>query len=112
MQEDALFATMTPSEAIFFSGRLRTNLTEGDLSTNVTFLMSKLGLDKCSNTFIGNELVKGLSGGQRKLTSVAVELIAHPMVIDLVSWKGGNNFCCCRSCSLMNQPPDWIHIQR
>lgn len=80
MQEDALFATMTPLEAIFFSGMMRTTLSKDELMQKTDFLIKKLGLEKCSDTLIGNELIKGLSGGQRKLTSVAVEVIANPKV--------------------------------
>lgn len=40
-------------------------------------------LTKCANTKIGGPLVKGVSGGERKRTSIGVELITDPNLIFL-----------------------------
>lgn len=40
-------------------------------------------LRKAMNTHIGGPLVKGISGGERKRTSVGVELITDPSLIFL-----------------------------
>jgi len=40
-------------------------------------------LTKCQNTKIGGSLVKGVSGGERKRTSIGVELITDPQLIFL-----------------------------
>jgi ABC-type multidrug transport system ATPase subunit len=40
-------------------------------------------LTKCQGTHIGGPLVKGISGGERKRTSVGVELITDPSLIFL-----------------------------
>lgn len=40
-------------------------------------------LNKCQNTRIGGPLVKGISGGERKRTSIGVELITDPNLIFL-----------------------------
>ena len=42
-----------------------------------------LRLDKCAGTQIGNSAVRGVSGGERKRTSVANELLVNPSVIML-----------------------------
>lgn len=42
-----------------------------------------LKLKKCENTRIGGPLVKGVSGGERKRTSIGVELITDPSLIFL-----------------------------
>lgn len=46
-------------------------------------LISILKLRKCENTRIGGPLVKGVSGGERKRTSIGVELITDPSLIFL-----------------------------
>lgn len=46
-------------------------------------LIRDLGLDKCAHTKIGSELVKGVSGGERKRTSIGVELLTNPSLIFL-----------------------------
>jgi ABC-type multidrug transport system ATPase subunit len=40
-------------------------------------------LTKCQNTKIGGSLLKGVSGGERKRTSIGVELITDPQLIFL-----------------------------
>ncbi len=44
-------------------------------------LITELGLEKCQNTLVGSVLKKGISGGERKRTAVAVELITNPSII-------------------------------
>jgi len=40
-------------------------------------------MNKAQNTRIGGPLVKGVSGGERKRTSIGVELITDPSLIFL-----------------------------
>ena len=42
-----------------------------------------MGLTKCADTLIGNVIIKGISGGERKRTSIGVELITNPSLIFL-----------------------------
>jgi len=46
-------------------------------------LMESLRLEKAADTKIGGPLVKGVSGGERKRTSIGVELITDPNLIFL-----------------------------
>jgi ABC-type multidrug transport system ATPase subunit len=46
-------------------------------------LIKELNLKNCQNTKIGSELFKGVSGGERKRTSIGVELITNPSLIFL-----------------------------
>lgn len=46
-------------------------------------ILTELRLTKCQNTKIGGPLVKGVSGGERKRTSIGVELITDPNLIFL-----------------------------
>ena len=49
----------------------------------VNDIIGELRLNKCENTKIGGPLVKGISGGERKRTSIGVELITDPSLIFL-----------------------------
>ena len=82
MQDDSLMATATPKEALAFSGRMRlpASVTKEQLDAKVDTLLDELGLTECANVLIGGPLIKGISGGQRKRTSVGVELITDPTV--------------------------------
>ena len=47
-------------------------------------MLKELGLQHCADTFIGSALIKGISGGERKRTSVGVELVTKPAIVFLV----------------------------
>lgn len=42
-----------------------------------------LNLESACNTYIGNNLIRGISGGERKRTSIGVELLTNPSLIFL-----------------------------
>jgi len=46
-------------------------------------MIKEMGLNRCENTLIGGNFVKGLSGGEKKRTSIANELVSEPRVIFL-----------------------------
>lgn len=46
-------------------------------------LLDELGIKDCADTLIGNILIKGISGGQKKRTSVGVEMITDPSLLFL-----------------------------
>jgi ABC-type multidrug transport system ATPase subunit/ABC-type multidrug transport system permease subunit len=83
MQEDHLPALSTPREILMMAALLRGKKdTQENLEAKVNMLLAELRLTNCEDTYVGNALVKGLSGGEKKRTSVAVELItAHNMIL-------------------------------
>jgi ABC-type multidrug transport system ATPase subunit len=82
MQDDALMATATPREALTFSAtmRLPSTVSLQKIDQLVNKLLDELGLTDCADVMIGGALIKGISGGQRKRTSVDIELITNPSV--------------------------------
>lgn len=46
-------------------------------------LIVELGLTDASNTKIGNDIIRGVSGGERKRTSIGVELLTNPSMLFL-----------------------------
>jgi len=82
MQDDALMATQTVRETLDFSAALRLPETsDEERAANVQQLLADLGLESCADTMIGSALIKGISGGERKRTSVGVELITRPSLV-------------------------------
>jgi len=49
----------------------------------VDLLIRQLGLSVCQHTMIGGPTIRGLSGGERKRTSIGVELLTNPSLIFL-----------------------------
>lgn len=84
-QDDSLQVTSTPREAIRFSAKLRLPraTTEDELDTLTSRMLEELGLTHCADTIVGGALIKGISGGERKRTSVGVELVVKPALVFL-----------------------------
>jgi len=84
-QHDGLQQTSTPREAINFSARLRLprSISDSDVTKLTNRMITELGLNSCADTVIGGQLIRGISGGERKRTSVGVELVVKPGVIFL-----------------------------
>ena len=90
MQDDALMATSTPREALLFSAtmRLPPSTPKETLDALVEKMLTDLGIMECADVYIGGPLLKGISGGQRKRTSVGVEVITDPAVSKLLAIVG------------------------
>lgn len=84
-QDDSLQVTSTPREAIRFSAKLRLprSTTDRDLDRLTRRMIQELGLEHCADTMVGGALIKGISGGERKRTSVGVELVTKPALVFL-----------------------------
>ena len=81
-QDDLLMQTLSVRECLTFAARMK--LPKGtDIDGKVDELIDSLRLQKAANTKIGGPLVKGVSGGERKRTSIGVELITDPSLIVL-----------------------------
>jgi ABC-type multidrug transport system ATPase subunit len=83
MQDDILMDTMTPRESFTFSANMRLRLSAKERLRRINGLIEQLGLTECCDTKIGSNLRKGISGGERKRTSIGIELITDPSVIFL-----------------------------
>jgi len=75
-QENSLQTSATPRECLLFSAKLRLprSMTAIQLAKLSDRMLEELGLTECADTMTGGELLKGISGGERKRTSVGVEL--------------------------------------
>lgn len=83
MQEDAHLKTVTPREAMEFSARLRlpSTVSSEEIKSIASRTIVELGLEKCADSMVGGGLVKGISGGEKKRTSIGVEMITNPEVL-------------------------------
>ena len=58
-------------------------LSRERIRERVSELISDMGLNNCADTKVGNFLIRGVSGGQRRRVSIASELVTDPKVIVL-----------------------------
>lgn len=82
-QDDVLFISMTPREILKFAAGLTLDLNEKMRDQRVEEVISDLGLTACADTLVGGQLIRGISGGEKKRTSVGIELISNPSVLFL-----------------------------
>ena len=75
--------TLTVRECLEFTANMKLDCTEDKKRQTVDDLIRDLKLKKCENTYIGGEVIKGVSGGERKRTSIGVELVSNPSLIFL-----------------------------
>ncbi|KAH9536786.1 hypothetical protein CY35_16G018100 [Sphagnum magellanicum] len=85
MQDDALFPMLTVEETLLYSARLRLRSTVPlvEKRARVEALMTELGLTHVAKTRIGNESIRGVSGGERRRVSIGVDVIHDPAVLIL-----------------------------
>ncbi|KAE8655920.1 ABC transporter G family member 5 [Hibiscus syriacus] len=82
-QNDTLFPLLTVEETIMFSAKLRLRLSRTQLSVRVKSLIQELGLDHVAKARVGNDRVRGISGGERRRVSIGVDVIHDPKVLIL-----------------------------
>lgn len=77
MQDDILLECLTPRESLYFGARLKLktdlesiNARVEELISQVHFHLYKFGLKKCADSIIGGAMTRGISGGERKRTSI------------------------------------------
>lgn len=83
MQDDILEPVMTPAEILLFTAKLKLRLSQEDSERKVYQMLQDLNLIKCKDTKVGSALIRGVSGGERKRTSIGVELISDPRIVFL-----------------------------
>lgn len=83
MQEDVLIPTLTVRETLQYSADLRLPppTTAEERRSIVNQVIRELGLKECADTRIGTTAHKGCSGGEKRRTSIGVQMLANPSVL-------------------------------
>lgn len=84
-QEDRMFGELTVEEQIRFSAymRLPKSMSEDEKQERVERTIQELGLSKVRGSLIGNQIVRGVSGGEKKRVNVGTELVTDPSLLFL-----------------------------
>jgi ABC-type multidrug transport system ATPase subunit len=85
-QDDIMLRELTVRENIAFSAKIRLprNWTKQQVDNHVNAVIDALGLDNVQDVLIGDEVKRGISGGQRKRVNIGMELAACPLALFLV----------------------------
>ncbi|GFO21177.1 ATP-binding cassette sub-family g member 2 [Plakobranchus ocellatus] len=85
VQDDVVMGTLTVRENFAFSAALRlpSSVKAEERKQRVKQVIKDLGLSRCADTKVGNEFIRGVSGGERKRCNIGMELIISPPVLFL-----------------------------
>lgn len=84
-QDDRLLPHLTVRETLAFVAKLRlpANFSQKQRDQRVDDVIAELRLRQCAHTHVGNEYVRGVSGGERRRVSIAVQLLWNPGILIL-----------------------------
>uniref|UniRef100_A0A8C4N898 ABC-type xenobiotic transporter n=1 Tax=Eptatretus burgeri TaxID=7764 RepID=A0A8C4N898_EPTBU len=76
VQDDVVMGTLTVRENLEFSAALRlsNSPSSAERKQRVETLLSELGIEVVADCKVGTELIRGVSGGERKRTNIGMEL--------------------------------------
>ena len=81
--DDALLPSLTVRETLKFSARLRlpSFMTTAQKEQRAEDVLLKLGLKDCAENLIGSDMIKGISGGEKRRVSIAVQILTDPRML-------------------------------
>ncbi|SCV01917.1 LAME_0G19350g1_1 [Lachancea meyersii CBS 8951] len=80
--DDHLLAQLTVKETLSFAADLRlSKIRPADRISKVDEVILELGLKHCEDTLVGNELIKGISGGEKRRLSMGIHLLTDPSIL-------------------------------
>ncbi|KAG6577381.1 ABC transporter G family member 9, partial [Cucurbita argyrosperma subsp. sororia] len=84
-QDDILLPHLTVTETLVFTALLRlpNALTKHQKLAHAETVLSQLGLIKCKNSVVGDQRLRGVSGGERKRVSIGQEMLINPSLLFL-----------------------------
>ncbi|CAK9258789.1 unnamed protein product [Sphagnum jensenii] len=84
-QSDDLIGTLTVNETVYYSASLRlsSKIPRAEKKAIVESTIREMGLMECRNTPVGNWHLRGLSGGERRRLSIALEILTRPRLLFL-----------------------------
>lgn len=89
-EDDYHLPALTVRETLRYAAILRLPATMSRKSkiARAEEVMHMLGLDDCADSLVGGTLLKGISGGEKRRLSLAVEMINDPAVLIVGTYRG------------------------
>lgn len=82
-QEDIFHVNLTPRQVLSFSLSMTSNESTAIKNKKINETLRQLNLEKCADSRIGNFESKGISGGEKRRLSMAIEFINDPSIVFL-----------------------------
>ena len=83
--DDALLPYLTVRENLRFAAGLRlpVHLSKDEKQQKAESVLLKLGLRDCADNMVGSDVVKGISGGEKRRVTIAIQILTDPRVLFL-----------------------------
>lgn len=82
--DNSLIPHLTVRETFYYQAKLRLKVKEHPrIPSIINTLIREMGLVDCADTVVGNEILKGISGGERRRVSIGIQLLSKPKVLFL-----------------------------
>lgn len=81
--DDALMPSLTVRESLQFAAGLRLPswMSKEEKNRKAEEILLKMGLKDCANNLIGSDLIKGISGGEKRRVTIAIQILTDPKVL-------------------------------
>lgn len=82
-QDDVMHRALTVEEVLAFHAKINfpDALTDDEIAARIDRVLRQLDLERVRTSIVGDEVRRGLSGGQRKRLNVAIELLGQPSLL-------------------------------
>lgn len=82
-QEDVMHRSLTVEEVLYYQAKLNfpAEVSRDEINDRINLVLSQLDLQGVRTSLVGDEVRRGLSGGQRKRLNVAMELLSEPAAL-------------------------------
>ncbi|KAL5008818.1 hypothetical protein ScPMuIL_014399 [Solemya velum] len=83
LQADRLLPNLTVRETLRYSAQLRLpgSATSGEIDKKVAKVINEMGLRTVADTRIGGSMKRGLSGGEKRRVTIAIQLLQEPRIL-------------------------------
>ena len=81
--DSALLPYLTVRETLGFAAGLRLPkwMSKEEKAKRAEDVMLKMGLKDCADVLIGDEMLKGISGGEKRRVSIAIQVLTEPQIL-------------------------------
>jgi ABC-type multidrug transport system ATPase subunit len=81
--DDALLASLTVRETLRYAAGLRLPkwMSKQGKIQKAEEILLKMGLKDCADNLVGNDLIKGISGGEKRRVTIAVQILTEPRIL-------------------------------
>lgn len=81
--DDALVASLTVRETLQFAAQIRLPkwMSKNEKTARADEVIMKLGLKAVANNVVGDAMTKGISGGEKRRVSIAIQILSDPKIL-------------------------------